>query len=77
MKTTILRWALRLGPHFFRREFGPEIEADFEEGWREARQRGRSRAFLFSVGTAWDVGRNGLAERAAMVEEDEGGPSCY
>jgi len=63
MKTTILRWALRLGPRSFLREFGPEIEVDFEEGWREARARGRARAFLFTVRTAWDVGRNGLAER--------------
>jgi predicted permease len=63
MKKTILCWALRLGPRSFRREFGPEIEADFEEGWREARDRGRSKAFLFTVRTAWDVGRNGLAER--------------
>ena len=63
MKRPFLRWALRLGPREWRREFGPEIEADFEEGWREARDRGRSKAFFFTVGTAWDVGRNGLAER--------------
>jgi len=41
MKRTILRWTLRLGPAEWREEFGADIEADFEEGVREARARGR------------------------------------
>jgi len=53
MKKTILRSALRLGPRSFRREFGLEIEADFEEGWREARERG-------SGGPAFGGGASGF-----------------
>ena len=63
MTKTILRCALRLSPGSFRREFGPEIEADFEEGLRDARRRGRLSAFRFAMGSAWDVGTSGLGER--------------
>ena len=63
MRKTALRWALRLAPRSFARDFGPEIEADFEEGWREARSRGRFQALSFTLWTAWDVGRSGLVER--------------
>jgi putative ABC transport system permease protein len=63
VKSRILRWALRLSPHSFRSEHGFEIEADFEEGWREARRRGRLRALAFAVRNLWDVFRSGLGER--------------
>jgi putative ABC transport system permease protein len=59
----ILRWALRLSPGSFRFEFGPEIEADFEEGLRRARRRGRLSAVRFAIRSAWDVGSSGLGER--------------
>jgi predicted permease len=63
MRKTVLRWVLRLGPSSFRSEFGPEIEADFEDGWREARRGGRSKSLAFTLRTAWDLGRSGLGER--------------
>jgi hypothetical protein len=60
MKKTILRWALRLGPCSFRREFGPEIEADFEEVARGARTRA-SKAFP-SRSAPLGTSANGLGE---------------
>jgi hypothetical protein len=65
MSRRILRWALRCCPGAFRREFGPEIEADFEEGARDARARGRLSALAFLARSAWEVARSGLAERWA------------
>jgi predicted permease len=63
MTRKILRWALRLGPPDWRGEFGPEIEADFDEGFREARGRGRVSALRFALRNAWDLGRSGVGER--------------
>jgi putative ABC transport system permease protein len=62
MRKKLLRWALRLSPRSFRHEFDSEIEADFEEGWREARARGRVKALAFTLRTLGDVGRSGLGE---------------
>jgi putative ABC transport system permease protein len=63
MTKTILRCALRLCPRSFRKEFGPEIEADFEEGIGDARGRGRISAFRFAIAGAWNIATSGLAER--------------
>ncbi len=63
MRKTLLRWALRLAPGEWRAEFGPEIEADFEEGWREARARGRSHGLAFTLRAVGDLVRSGLGER--------------
>ncbi len=63
MTRGILRCALRLCSPSFRKEFGTEIEADFEEGFEDARRRGRLSAFRFAIGSAWNVATSGLAER--------------
>ena len=63
MKRTILRWTLWLGPSEWSKEFGPEMEADFEEGIREARGRGRLSALRYAIRNTWDLGRSGLGER--------------
>ncbi len=63
MTRVILRFALLIAPPAFRSEFRPEIEADFEEGLKEARARGRFRVVVFTLRSAWDVARTGLGER--------------
>jgi putative ABC transport system permease protein len=63
MRSRILHWVLRCAPPSFRSEHGSEIEADFEEGWLEARAQGRFRALAFAVENLWDVFRSALVER--------------
>ncbi|HEY7820180.1 MAG TPA: ABC transporter permease, partial [Vicinamibacteria bacterium] len=63
MRHRLLRWALRCGPRSFRREFGPEIQADFEEGLKEARARRGFAPLAFLLRSVWDVARIGLVER--------------
>ncbi|HJS74454.1 MAG TPA: ABC transporter permease, partial [Vicinamibacteria bacterium] len=63
MTRRILRWALRCGPRSFRQEFGLEIQADFEEGLKEARVRGGFAPLAFVLRSVWDVARIGFAER--------------
>ena len=59
----LLPLLLRAFPRAFRNAFGRGILDTVKRGYEEARSGGRVKALMFVMATAWNLVREGLAER--------------
>ncbi len=56
------RWFVRFFPAAFRQQFGAAMVEQIEQEYGRARAQDRTAALLFSLATAWDLVRSGIAE---------------
>ena len=75
LERTLVAAALRAYPPSFVARLGEEMAAAFEDGWRDARSRGRLPAARFTIRTALNLIRTGVGERLSPAPDPHGPPS--
>lgn len=75
LERTLVAVALRAYPPSFVARLGEEMAAAFDDGWRDARSRGRLPAARFTIRTALNLIRTGVGERLSPAPDPYGPPS--